>query len=93
MALPAFHYPSLGKFTGEKSRELSIYAQTKQAKEEELKAAYERIARLEADLNECREYLEDEVDVVDGDYGEPAPNRAMQLVTMIDETLHGPGNF
>lgn len=51
------------------------------------------IARLEGDLLECREYLETEVDVVDGDYGEPAPNRAMQLVTMIDEALHGPGNF
>jgi predicted nucleic acid-binding Zn-ribbon protein len=63
------------------------------AKSEELKAAYERIARLEADLLECREHLEKEMDVVDGDHGEPAPNRAMQLVSMIDETLHGPGNF
>ncbi len=53
-------------------------------------AQYEkRIARLESDLNECREYLEDQVDVVDGSYGEPSPNRAMQLVQMIDETLNG----
>jgi hypothetical protein len=66
---------------------------TPDAKSEELKATYERIARLEADLLECREYLEDHVDVVDGDYGEPSPNRAMQLVSMIDETLNGPGGF
>jgi hypothetical protein len=60
---------------------------------EELKACYERIDQLEADLLECREYLEKEMDVVDGDYGEQAPNRAMRLVTMIDESIHGPGNF
>ena len=45
--------------------------------------------RLEADLLECREYLETEMDVVDGDYGVPAPNRAMVLVTMIDQSLNG----
>lgn len=50
-----------------------------------------RIARLEADLLECREHLETEVDVIDGDYGVPAPNRAMALVTMIDESLNGAG--
>lgn len=55
----------------------------------ELERMQKRIARLEADLNECREYLEDCSDVVDGDYGEPAPNRAMQLMNMIDETLNG----
>lgn len=60
---------------------------------EELKAAYERITKLEADLLECREYLEAEIDVIDGDYGVPAPNRAMTLVCMIDESLHGPGAF
>lgn len=63
------------------------------ASSEELKAAYERIKMLEADLLECREYLEDHVDVVDGSYGEPSPNRAMSLVSMIDESLHGPGAF
>jgi hypothetical protein len=63
------------------------------AHSEELKAAYQRIATLESDLIECREYLEDHVDVVDGDYGEPAPNKAMRLVSMIDESLLGPGGF
>lgn len=58
-----------------------------------LKAALARIRTLEADLAECREYLEVEMDVVDGDYGEPAPNKAMRLVNMIDETMHGPGGF
>ena len=47
----------------------------------------DRITRLEGDLLECRDFLEGQIDVVDGDYGEPAPNRAMQLCTMIDETL------
>lgn len=62
-------------------------------RDEELKAAYERIAELEADLNECREFIEEQADVADGSYGEPAPNRAMQLVTMIDESLNGAGGF
>jgi hypothetical protein len=48
-----------------------------------------RCVRLEADLHECREFLEEQMDVIDGDYGLPAPNRAMQLVNLIDETLHG----
>lgn len=59
---------------------------------EELKAAYKMIERLEADLLECREFIKPFVDVVDGDYG-PAPNNAMRLVSMIDESLHGPGKF
>ncbi len=63
------------------------------ARTEELRAAYQRIKMLEADLLECREFLEGQVDVVDGDYGEPSPNRAMQLVTMIDESLYGQGGF
>jgi hypothetical protein len=46
-----------------------------------------RILRLESDLNECREFLDGQIDVVDGDYGEQAPNRAMVLCSMIDETL------
>ncbi len=69
----------------------SILSQPVQS--EELKATYERIAELSASLAECREYLERHVDVVDGDYGEFAPNRAMQLVTMIDESLYGVGAF
>lgn len=60
---------------------------------EELKSAYQEIEKLKADLLECREFIEPYVDVVDGDYGEPAPNKAMRLVSMIDESLHGPGNF
>ncbi len=56
---------------------------------ERLIADRARIARMEADLLECREFLEGYSDVVDGDYGEPEPNRAMQLVTMINCTLFG----
>ena len=61
------------------------------ARKEELKACYDRIARLEADLTECLEYFQDKYDVVDGSYGEPAPNKEMQLGTMLEETLHGRG--
>lgn len=56
---------------------------------EELAAAYQHIRRLEADLEECREYLEDYSDIShehDED-GSPRPNRAMQLCSQIDETL------
>ena len=63
------------------------------ARAEELRAAYQRIKTLEADLEECAEYFSDRCDVVDGDYGEQAPNKEMQLYLMIQETLHGPGNF
>lgn len=63
------------------------------AAKEELKAAHQRIERLEADMNECLEYFQERYDVIDGSYGEPAPNREMQLGTMIQETLYGPGNF
>ena len=62
------------------------------SKDEELKAAYERIKMLEADLLECRNYIECDVDIIDGEFG-PLPNKAMRLVSMIDESIHGPGNF
>lgn len=68
---------------------IDVHRRAINEKQEELKAAYERIAELEADLHECREFLEGQVDVVDGSYGEPVPNRAMVLVCMIDETLDG----
>ena len=60
---------------------------------EEIRAAYQRIAELESDLNECLEYFQDHSDVNDGDYGEPSPNKEMRLASMIQESLHGPGNF
>jgi hypothetical protein len=80
---------TLGKF----NEDCAAISRQIDARAEELKAAYQRIASLESDLLECREYLKDHVDVVDGDYGEPAPNKAMQLVSMIDVSLHGPGGF
>ncbi len=58
----------------------------------ELKAAYQEIEKLKADLLECREFIDPYVDVNDGDDG-PVPNKAMRLVSMIDESIHGPGNF
>lgn len=54
---------------------------------EELKAAYDRITQLESALTECQSYFEENSDVVDGSYGEPAPNREMTLLIEIDEVL------
>lgn len=53
--------------------------------------AMKRIARLEADLEECREYIEGYSDISNetNDDASPRPNRAMQLCSMIDETLNG----
>lgn len=45
------------------------------------------IARLMAALEECQEYFDDQSDVVDGDDGQPEPNRAMRMSMMIDEAL------
>ena len=58
---------------------------------EELKAAYQRIARLEADLVEVLEYLQGIADIssVPEKDGSPRPNTAMRLASMLDETLHG----
>ena len=80
---------TLGKFTDD----CAAIGRQIDARTEELRAAYQRIATLEADLEECAEYFKDNSDVVDGDYGEPAPNKEMRLYSMIQETLHGPGNF
>lgn len=41
-------------------------------------------------LMEVSEFLDNYVDVLDGDYGEPRPNRAMNLKSRIDELLDGP---
>ena len=46
-----------------------------------------RVERLESLLEDVLEFLEGQVDVVDGSYGEPAPNRAMTLTTEIKEAL------
>lgn len=46
-----------------------------------------RIDRLEWLLHDVLEFLDGQVDVVDGSYGEPAPNRAMTLTSEIKEAL------
>lgn len=38
-------------------------------------------------LEAAREFIDRFSDVEDGPYGEPVPNRAMQIVAMIDEAL------
>lgn len=52
-----------------------------------LNAALTRILELEWALQSCREFVDGYVDVVDGDYGEPAPNKSMRLASEIDEVL------
>lgn len=46
-----------------------------------------RIIALEGALYAALEYIEEQSDVVDGDYGEPKPNRAMRLAIEINEAL------
>lgn len=36
---------------------------------------------------EAREFIDGQIDVVDGPYGEPTPNRAMQLAQRLDEAM------
>lgn len=38
-------------------------------------------------LSDVAELLEDHSDVVDGDYGEPRPNRAMRMRQRVDEAI------
>lgn len=42
---------------------------------------------LEAILGEVLEYLDDRMDVVDGDYGEPEANQEMQLGSALREAM------
>lgn len=72
----------LGRFNGDAAP----------AQSEELKAAYQRIAELTAELNECRGYFEERADA-DCDQDGFIPNDEMKRMISIDECLHGPGNF
>lgn len=42
---------------------------------------------LEA-LEAARDHLDGEIDVVDGDYGQPEPNRAMVICQQLDEAMN-----
>ena len=61
-----------------KESEMAINPQTK---------ALDRVAELECLLEEIHEWLDDQIDVVDGDYGEPQPNKAMQFSMAIDTAM------
>lgn len=50
-------------------------------------AMYQRIAVLEDLLERCAEFIDGYVDVVDGDYGQPEPNKAMRLMAEIREEV------
>lgn len=47
------------------------------------------IANLVDTLEECEQFIDGFVDVADGDYGAPKPNRAMQLMFKIRAALRG----
>lgn len=47
----------------------------------------QRILVLEELLERCAEFLDGYSDVVDGDYGEPEPNKAMSLLSSIREEI------
>lgn len=69
-----------------------VYDMLHEAKEDAKHAStvsHRRIVELTAALEEALEYFKDRYDVVDGDYGEPRPNKEMRLGQMIDETLYG----
>ena len=51
-----------------------------------------RIEKLESLFPAILEYLEDQADVVDGDNGIPAPNRAMSLLVWTQHALEGKEN-
>jgi hypothetical protein len=46
-----------------------------------------RILVLEELLERCAAFLDGYSDVVDGDYGEPEPNKAMRLLSAINEEI------
>ena len=48
---------------------------------------HQRICELEDMLDRCAEFIDGQVDVQDGDYGEPEPNKAMRLMTAIREVV------
>lgn len=50
-------------------------------------AMYRRIVILEDLLDRAVEFADGYVDVVDGDYGQPEPNKAMKLVSAIREVV------
>jgi len=53
---------------------------------------FAKINRMEAALEACLDYLDGKVDVVDGSYGIPEPNREMSLVNEINVAL-GRGGY
>jgi len=48
---------------------------------------YERLGEVLDTLTECAEFLDNYVDVVDGDYGEPAPNKAMRVRSHVEDSI------
>ena len=52
---------------------------------------YRRVLILEDLLDQCAEFIDGYVDIVDGDYGEPEPNKAMRLMSAIREEIPAEG--
>lgn len=54
---------------------------------DEIRCRRSRVYTLEATLRDVRDLLDGYVDAADGEYGRPAPNKAMQAQHAIDEVL------
>lgn len=48
---------------------------------------YDKLGEVLDTLTECSEFLDNYVDVLDGDYGEPRPNRAMNIHTSVERSI------
>jgi hypothetical protein len=68
---------------------LRVFHEYDEGKSSFIREAADRIEKLESLFPAILEYLEDQADVVDGDNGIPAPNRAMALLVWTKHALEG----
>lgn len=48
---------------------------------------YQKLGEVLDALVEASEFLDNQADVIDGDYGEPRPNRAMRVNTSVESAI------
>lgn len=77
------HDPAFASLADKFNRAMSMI-ETWEQMAERYKRERDRMADA---LQELHDFLDDYIDVVDGDYGQPKPNKAMNMQMMIDEVL------